>query len=97
LIIIDVIFLYDMYELMVGVIAIPCGGFAIAAIYHCIRTKKFIIDIDTEPVKKIWHKFKHWWYNKRQSRYLTELVQDPETGEIYYFGDGLRRNVATSP
>ena len=88
-----------MYGMMVGLIAIPCGGFAIAAIYHCILTNKFILDLSkyTDPIKNTWHKFKHWYNNKRRSRYLTELVQDPETGEIYYFGDGLRRNVAISP
>ena len=80
---------------ILGIVGIPCGGMLITSIYHYIYTGRCIFD--TEPIKKIYRRVIRWWHLHKKSKYLTELTQDPETGEIYYLGDGLRRNVGTSP
>ena len=80
---------------ILGIVGIPCTGMLIASIYHYIYCGTCIFD--TEPIRKVYRRIKRWWHLHKKSKYLTEIAQDPETGDIFYIGDGLRRNVATSP
>ena len=83
--------------IIAGFVGIPVGGLALSSLYHYWLNGTCIVSPDLTAIKTLYKKIKRSWYNNKKSKYLTEIVQDPESGEIYYFGDGLRRNVGTSP
>ena len=84
-----------MNNFILGIVGIPVVGYIIAATYHLHFTGSCICD--TTPIRQLYSKIRRWWIiHCKSTKYLTELAQD-ENGEIFYVGDGLRRNVATSP
>ena len=79
-----------MKYIIAGLAGIPIGGFCIAAIYHYWRSGTCIVTVDLTDIKLILKKIQLKWLNNRP-KYLASKTQDPVTG------DGLLRNIGTSP